>query len=148
VSNSTLESDIKVPAALNLPFGQLFFGFRVTAYTPPPTTTSSDSPAPPEPTSFSGPGHALSGRRDLPNASSNEKGKGKEKATSSEETSASWGTGRTLRPTTAHSGHSVIGEEARVRGPSPRHEAKRQLSYSPLPDWDDDDDDVIMVDSD
>jgi hypothetical protein len=34
VSNDTLESDVKVPAALNLPFGQLFFGFNVAAYTP------------------------------------------------------------------------------------------------------------------
>lgn len=35
VSNSTIESNVKVPAALNLPFGQLFFGFNVTTYTPP-----------------------------------------------------------------------------------------------------------------
>jgi hypothetical protein len=34
VSNDTLEADVKVPAALNLPFGQLFFGFNVAAYTP------------------------------------------------------------------------------------------------------------------
>lgn len=35
VSNSTLESETKVPAALNLPFGQLFFGYNITQYTPP-----------------------------------------------------------------------------------------------------------------
>ena len=40
VSNDTLESSVKVPAALNLPFGQMFFGFNVTAYT---------SPSPPNP---------------------------------------------------------------------------------------------------
>jgi len=30
-----LDSDVKVPAALNLPFGQLFFGFPIVPYTPP-----------------------------------------------------------------------------------------------------------------
>lgn len=35
VSNNTLESEVKVPAALNLPFGQLFFGFNVATYVPP-----------------------------------------------------------------------------------------------------------------
>jgi ubiquitin fusion degradation protein 1 len=47
VSNSTFESDVKVPAALNLPFGQLFFGFNVAPYTPPPSATSRDSPEAP-----------------------------------------------------------------------------------------------------
>jgi hypothetical protein len=44
VSNSGLESDTKVPAPLNLPFGKLFFGFKVAAYTPPPAPTSPGSP--------------------------------------------------------------------------------------------------------
>ncbi|KAF8892506.1 ubiquitin fusion degradation protein UFD1-domain-containing protein [Infundibulicybe gibba] len=37
-----------VPAALNLPFGQLFFGFNVTPYTPPevPNTNTLGSPTP------------------------------------------------------------------------------------------------------
>lgn len=35
MSNETLDNEGKVPAALNLPFGQLFFGFHVTPYTPP-----------------------------------------------------------------------------------------------------------------
>ena len=43
VSNSTLESHVKVPAALNLPFGQLFFGFNVTTYSPPATTPTQAS---------------------------------------------------------------------------------------------------------
>ena len=44
VSNSTFDSDVKVPAALNLPFGQLFFGFKVAPYTPAETSTSPSSP--------------------------------------------------------------------------------------------------------
>lgn len=43
VTTDSLDSDIKVPAALNLPFGKLFFGFNVTAYTPPPAAVSSKS---------------------------------------------------------------------------------------------------------
>ncbi|KIY49934.1 UFD1-domain-containing protein, partial [Fistulina hepatica ATCC 64428] len=35
VTNNTLEEDIKVPAVLHLPFGQLFFGFRHVPYQPP-----------------------------------------------------------------------------------------------------------------
>lgn len=41
-----LESEIKVPAALNLPFGQLFFGFNVTPYTPPSPPSGSPVLAP------------------------------------------------------------------------------------------------------
>jgi hypothetical protein len=37
VSNDMLESDTQAPAPLNLPFGQLFFGFPVVPYTPPET---------------------------------------------------------------------------------------------------------------
>jgi ubiquitin fusion degradation protein 1 len=44
VSNDTLEPGVKVPAALNLPFGQMFFGFNVTAYTPPSPTDPPESP--------------------------------------------------------------------------------------------------------
>jgi len=36
-----LESTVKVPAALNLPFGQLFFGFKVKEYVPPTPTPGS-----------------------------------------------------------------------------------------------------------
>jgi ubiquitin fusion degradation protein 1 len=45
VSNSTIESNVKVPAALNLPFGQLFFGFNVTAYTPPQPSSDPSEPS-------------------------------------------------------------------------------------------------------
>jgi ubiquitin fusion degradation protein 1 len=44
MSNSSLESDVKVPAPLHLPFGKLFFGFKITAYKPPPSSTSAGSP--------------------------------------------------------------------------------------------------------
>lgn len=44
MSNSSLESDVKVPAPLHLPFGKLFFGFKVTAYKAPPSDASPASP--------------------------------------------------------------------------------------------------------
>lgn len=44
VSNETLESDVKVPVALNLPFGQLFFGFNVVTYAPPAPESSGNDP--------------------------------------------------------------------------------------------------------
>ena len=40
-----LEGEVKVPAALNLPFGQLFFGFNVVPYTPPDGAPTSPVPA-------------------------------------------------------------------------------------------------------
>jgi len=44
VTNDTLDTDVKVPAALNLPFGKLFFGFQVTPYVAPekPKTPEAD----------------------------------------------------------------------------------------------------------
>lgn len=45
VSNETLENEVKVPAALNLPFGQLFFGFNVAPYVPPPAAPVPSSPS-------------------------------------------------------------------------------------------------------
>ncbi|CAL1705094.1 unnamed protein product [Somion occarium] len=36
VTSSSLEGEVTAPAPLNLPFGKLFFGFNVAAYTPPP----------------------------------------------------------------------------------------------------------------
>ncbi|KJA27115.1 hypothetical protein HYPSUDRAFT_132045 [Hypholoma sublateritium FD-334 SS-4] len=46
VSNSTLESEVKVPAALNLPYGQLFFGFNVATYVPPVVAPGSPQSGP------------------------------------------------------------------------------------------------------
>ena len=45
-----MESEVKVPAALNLPFGKLFFGFNVVPYVPPePTSPKSPGPSSPPP---------------------------------------------------------------------------------------------------
>lgn len=45
-----LETEVKVPAALNIPFGKLFFGFNVVPYVAPepkaPTTAGPSSPPP------------------------------------------------------------------------------------------------------
>lgn len=110
VSNDSLESDIKVPAPLNLPFGKLFFGFNVIPYTLPPVPNPNSSGVAPVSTSihemeqrflyvpqvpiaFGGVGATLNGRSSQPQPStSSSKGRGKEPATS-ESTEPKWGTG-------------------------------------------------------
>jgi ubiquitin fusion degradation protein 1 len=151
VSNSTLESNVKVPAALNLPFGQLFFGFRVAAYTPP-ASNSPSAADPPEPANFSGTGYALKGRRNHNQAPSNGKGKEKEKADASEpeEAPASWGAGRTLRSSrvSVQPVRPNPAESSRVPNSRTGKAEKARETRSPSPDWGVDDDDVIMIDSD
>lgn len=49
INNSSAEADVKVPAALNLPFGKLFFGFNVVSYTPPEPKAPSSPGSPPPP---------------------------------------------------------------------------------------------------
>lgn len=44
VTNDTLDGDVYVPAPLNLPFGQLFFGFKVQTYVPPSQDSSGSPP--------------------------------------------------------------------------------------------------------
>lgn len=45
-----LETEVKVPAALNIPFGKLFFGFNVVPYVPPePKPSESAGPSSPPP---------------------------------------------------------------------------------------------------
>lgn len=64
VTNDTLREDKHVPAALNLPFGQLFFGYDVERL-PVPVSHADSAPAPsqdappPGGTAFQGQGHTL-----------------------------------------------------------------------------------------
>ncbi|KAF5347879.1 hypothetical protein D9757_013417 [Collybiopsis confluens] len=158
VSNATLENNAKVPAALNLPFGQLFFGFNITPYVPP--AAEEESPSSPNhsgtPAAFLGSGQALNGRHSQP-SSSYSKGKAKAPDDTLTESSASWtGTGRTLGSNVPRESGSVGGSGARVPRPTQAASAheqkgkeKKQRSPSPEIDWGvDDDDDVMMIDSD
>ncbi|KAK0503402.1 ubiquitin fusion degradation protein UFD1-domain-containing protein [Armillaria luteobubalina] len=154
VSNSTLDSDVKVPAALNLPFGKLFFGFNVTPYVPPAAPPTANSPAAgPQDTSFSGSGQTLMGRGSNQSSASTSKGKGKEKATEESSSSTSWsalGSGQTLGHQAPRELGAVGAGGARVpRIPRRNNAAPQQKkARSPSPDWGVDDDDVIMIDSD
>ncbi|KAK0463974.1 ubiquitin fusion degradation protein I [Desarmillaria tabescens] len=149
VSNSTLDSDVKVPAALNLPFGKLFFGFNVTPYVPPVAPASSNSAAD---TSFTGSGQTLTGRG--AGQSSASTSKGKEKATEESSASTSWsalGSGQTLGNQAPRELGTVGAGGARVPRIPRRNNAtpqQQQKARSPSPDWGVDDDDVIMIDSD
>ncbi|KAJ7063392.1 ubiquitin fusion degradation protein I [Mycena amicta] len=148
VNNESLESGVKVPAALNLPFGQLFFGFNVTAYEPPPV-----APAPSSPTienaPFGGGGNTLNGRQ-APSA----KGKEKAPAQSTSETpgwASSAGQGQTLGASVPRDLGPVGAGGARIpRVPLRTKPKVEQRERSPTPDFgvDSDDDDAIVIDSD
>jgi ubiquitin fusion degradation protein 1 len=159
-----LEGEAKVPGALNLPFGQLFFGFNVVPHTPQGAPLS-PTPAVQEP-SFGGSGNTLSGRSAPSASSTSGKGKEKEKAPESENKASSWGGGgQTLgsrapasapntfvpgsfRADVSPGSFGAGGAQAPrlpQRGP-PKPKAKER---SPSPDWGvDDDDDAIVIDSD
>ena len=94
---------------------------------------------------FSGSGNTLSGRSN-PNQSNSSKGKAKE---SSSESTHVWGTSGNRLNTGSASRQSrgagdVIVPKSRQQIP------QKKIERSPSPDWgvDDDDDDVIMIDSD
>jgi len=142
VSNDTLEGDIKVPAALNLPFGQLFFGFNVTQYTPPPAAQTPSSPSASRDSAFDGAGNTLNGR-----AIGSAKGKEKAPAQDTSNSSASWaGTGHSLGSSIPRELGPVGAGGARIPRIPQRNSKPKQRS--PSPDWGVDDDDVIMIDSD
>jgi len=137
VTNETLETDVSAPAPLNLPFGQLFFGYKVVPYVKPSGSGSSSgegSSEPPAPASgsgsastttpqaFTGTGNSLTGRSNGPaSLGSSAKGKGKEKETASssevsKDTEARWGKGNRLtggpplRKTTTASSRRTTGD--------------------------------------
>ncbi|GLB34864.1 putative ubiquitin fusion degradation protein UFD1 [Lyophyllum shimeji] len=148
VSNTTYEADQKVPAALNLPFGQLFFGFNIPPYTPPtgaaPGSPGTRAQSPP---SFAGAGNTLSGRTIQTQPS-----KGKEKENAPVTTSStSWaGTGETLGANNIPRELGPVGAGGARIPRLPRREStkEKEKERSPSPDWGVDDDDVIMIDSD
>ncbi|KAG9318814.1 UFD1-domain-containing protein [Chiua virens] len=151
VTSEMLESDAKVPVALNLPPGKLFFGFNVVPYTPPePKSSTSPGPSSP-PATFTGSGNSLNGRPVQTTSV-----KGKEKAASETQLPASeksWGAGQALGSRTSVSPHvppSFRGRSLGASGtsnasPSTKSQSKRR---SPTPDWGVDDDDIIDIDSD
>ncbi|KAG6814495.1 hypothetical protein H0H92_000020 [Tricholoma furcatifolium] len=150
VSNSSFESDQKVPAPLNLPLGQLFFGFNTVPYVPPTIVPS--SPDPSETPTFSGSGSTLNGRNVQSPTASSSKGKEKE-TTSTQNSSHSWtGSGQTLGARHIPRELGPVGAGgARIPRPPQRNNNKKLKAKerSPTPDWGvDEDDDVIMIDSD
>ncbi|KAH7929740.1 UFD1-domain-containing protein [Leucogyrophana mollusca] len=153
VNSDSLESEVKAPAPLNLPFGKLFFGFNVVKYTPPANAPgSSGSPTPPaQPPSFSGSGNTLTGRA-APSLGQSSSSKGKKKEESPPQASqASWGSGQTLGTRSSFVPPSFRGRELGAGGapaPQARHTPKPKPNRSPTPDWGVDDDDVIEIDSD
>ncbi|OBZ69198.1 Ubiquitin fusion degradation protein 1 [Grifola frondosa] len=160
VTNSSLESDVSIPAPLNLPFGKLFFGFNITPYTPPPAADPGSPSHPSQPASFTGTGNSLTGRSQSQSqypSSSAAKGKGKEQPVQT----SSWGSGgqtlgsRSTAPSSTRSnniGPRAVGAGGATVPILPQRNGRpQQRERSPTPDWgvdDDDDDDAIIIDSD
>ncbi|KAI9508278.1 ubiquitin fusion degradation protein I [Russula earlei] len=158
IVNEDLENDGKNPAALNLPFGKLFFGFNIPPYVPPPAPEDDES-TPKPPTAFFGAGNSLNGR--ATSSSTRSSSKGKSKATDDTEAKAGesrWGTGTGRSLGTRQSngvssrtlGAGLVGVGgASVPRPSQRPTKKPpRYEPSPTPDFGVDDDDVIVIDSD
>ncbi|KAK7693732.1 hypothetical protein QCA50_003304 [Cerrena zonata] len=137
VTNNSLEGEVTAPAPLNLPFGQLFFGFNVTAYQP---KEKDSKPSPPQPPSFTGSGNTLGSS-----------GKGKQRAGQPPPAVSrppvseppQWNArGRTLASSVGAGGASV---------PVLPNRGTKKKERSPSPEYDfgvDTDDDVIEIDSD
>ncbi|KAG6331652.1 hypothetical protein ID866_7436 [Astraeus odoratus] len=148
VTSDTLESDAKVPAALNLPFGKLFFGFKAVSYTPMTPDAQSAGPSS-QVASFSGSGNILNGRSAPSNSA-----KGKERAKSPSQSEVSpkpWGSGQTLgsrSQSVSHVPPSFRGRDIGSGGVSVSRQAKQPKRRSPTPDWGVDDDEIIEIDSD
>ncbi|TCD66015.1 ubiquitin fusion degradation protein [Steccherinum ochraceum] len=140
VTNSTFENDVTVPAALDLPFGHLFFGYSLTPYQPP-AAAPQDSPR--QPSTFAGSGNSLLG-------SSASKGKAKEQPSKPQETAQQWGSGgQTLGSRSAPSVPRTFGAGGAAVPVPPRRGAKqRERSPSPEYDFGVDDDDDVIIDSD
>ncbi|KAF8485621.1 ubiquitin fusion degradation protein I [Gautieria morchelliformis] len=137
MTNDELDSDVKVPAALNLPPGKLFFGFTIVPYKP---STPDAAPGSPEPSSapFTGSGNTLSGRPPAGGSvatSGSSLAKGKTKSKEAPEAAKTWGSGQTLG-------------RGRTTAPQQGKQKQKQKERSPTPDWGVDDDDVIAIDSD
>jgi len=95
VTSETLETEASAPAPLNLPFGKLFFGYRVAPYQPPDA-----KPEAQQPQTFTGSGKSLNGRATGQTLSGSTSSKGKAKEESS--SSTNWGEGgQTLGARTA-----------------------------------------------
>jgi len=166
VSNDTLEENVRVPGALKLPPGRLFFGYKYVPYKPPstePSDAASGSGADPSTGTttgaFSGQGSSLAGPSRRGVSSQPRSGPGssvkKEEPVASESAVHNWGTGSSLgqssragaggagpsRSTAASA--SASSSNRRNTKPPPKRER------SPTPDYGvDTDEDVIEIDSD
>ena len=161
VTNESLEGHLGAPAPLNLPFGKLFFGYKVIPYSKASKEVKEGHDA--VASAFAGTGNTLSSRSPVPqvsngrSAASTAKGKEPETAQADE---ARWGRGQTLSGpssnaftdsrgrSTANPNAPVGAGGARVPQLPVRAGRQQQRERSPTPDWGVDDEDVIEIDSD
>ncbi|TKY85686.1 hypothetical protein EX895_005226 [Sporisorium graminicola] len=127
VTNDTQLTEKKIPAALNLPFGKLFFGYEVIPVGGKPDDAAKDNPT----ETFAGSGTTLSGRAPRPKPQESQSSR----PTSEAPTRA---TGFTL------GGGRVLGESSR----SSRYATPSSSDARSLNDSKDSKRDVIEIDSD
>ncbi|EPS95439.1 hypothetical protein FOMPIDRAFT_85367 [Fomitopsis schrenkii] len=143
VTSELLDTDVSAPAPLNLPFGKLFFGFKVVPYQPPEAKDDEQQPQ-----AFGGSGATLNGRtmgQTLPGSSS-AKGKGKE-----ESSSTTWGNGgQTLgaRPAPGSTPNARGRAAPPPRGPRGRSPTPERAYNTDEMEPDDDSDGFISSDED
>lgn len=158
VVNEDLENEGNVPAPLNLPFGKLFFGFNIAPYVPPPVPE--DAPVSEPPAAFVGAGNSLGEQPTSSSAHSKGKGKATADTGAKNADAATWGTGQGhslgSRPTNGVGGARTLGAglvgaggASIPRTPQRSDRKPPRRERSPTPDYGvDDDDDVIVIDSD
>ncbi|CCM00481.1 uncharacterized protein FIBRA_02515 [Fibroporia radiculosa] len=148
ITSDDLDSEVSVPAPLNIPFGKLFFGFNIPPYVPPKEKDVDGE----QPHIFAGTGNLLSGKlQSQSSSSSTAKGKSKETAAST----ASWGSGgqalgsRSSRPPVLSAPQAVGAGGAPVPVPRGSTAQKQPPPESDSEsDWGVDDDEDVVIDSD
>lgn len=152
ITSDSLNDDRKVPAALVLPEGKFFFGYKYVPFDKSKVKKKEEAPAPPQ--SFQGQGNSL--RRNAP-SSSTPAPAGAEPA--KEEKADPWanlGSGQTLSGRAPKRAAASPAPEP-TRAPSPPKQTEQDVIDATMMDetdfmFDDtaysDDDDVIEIDSD
>jgi ubiquitin fusion degradation protein 1 len=128
----------KVPNALDLPPGRLFFGFDVVPYVPPATPAEESQEEP----TYGGEGRLLSSSSAPTNRKDKAKEKEKKPDTEDKASAYDWGKGTKLSAPTKAPVKPVSTQPRTKPAPS------KKRDRSPTPDYGVDDDDVILIDSD
>lgn len=163
ITPDSFNDDRKVPAALVLPQGKFFFGFKYIPYDPSKVVKKNVDIAPTGTQAFSGEGTSLKSKKPGGTLNVTGNGKGKEKegdvtsqaSTQPQEKADPWaklGSGNALKPaaSTTTTKTSNPSRTTTTRNEPDIIDATMldEDDFFEVPDDDDDDDDIIEIDSD